>query len=41
MNITFMMPEERLKQKEHMFSNVNEETSQLAEVNNKEYSKFS
>lgn len=41
MNMTFMMPEERLKQKEHMFSNINDKTFKLTEVNSKEYAKFS
>lgn len=41
MNTTFMMPEERLKQKEQMLSNVKEETFKLTEINNKEYEGFS
>ena len=40
MNLTFMMPEERLKQKEQMLSNVNDETFKLTQVNNQEYEVF-
>ena len=40
LNMNFIMPEERAKQKQQMISHINSETFNLTEVNDKEFGAF-